>query len=95
MFAGDLIHVVANRSFQAHNTEYTDIHTQTHGKEMPHSYTPPIHTHFPSQSTCNLNRFEYTHVHANKRNPLDSTHFYLQSQKSPLQLSLATECSLA
>ena len=63
--------------------------------EKSHSNIPPIHADFPFQSTCNCNRFDYAHAHANKCNPLDSAHTsHLQSQKSPLQLSLATECSL-
>ena len=50
--------------------------------EMSHSWTPPIHTHFPSQSTCNLTGL--------------STHTYVQTNATPSavsEVSLAVEPS--
>ncbi len=51
MFAGDLIHVVANRSFQAHNTEYADIHTKRNVSFIyaSHSHTFSISMYLQSQ----------------------------------------------
>ena len=85
MFAGDLIHVVSKRSFRTQHKIHQ--HTQTYGNvsfmNASHSHTCSISIYLQS------NRFEYAHMRANKCNPICSL------RSLPLQLSLATECSLA